>query len=49
VFDLRPGIVKGFTVLLLTQSFLKISTRTPISKKRLMVLALRICQGRLLL
>src|SRR5260370_28625679 len=35
--------------LLLTQRFLKISARTPIRKNRLMVLALRICQGRLLL
>jgi hypothetical protein len=35
--------------LLVTQRFLKISARTPIGKNRLMVLALRIGQGRLLL
>src|SRR5713226_8620592 len=41
--------MNGFTALLLAQGFLKISARTPIGKNRLMVLALRICQGRLLL
>src|SRR5260370_4022666 len=49
VFDLCLGSMKRFTALLLTQRFLKISSRTPIGKDRLMVLALRIRQGRLLL
>jgi hypothetical protein len=49
MFDLCPDITKGSTALLLTQRFLKISPRTPIGKNRLIVLALRIGQGRLLL
>jgi hypothetical protein len=49
VFDLCHSIGKGFMGLLLTQRFLKISPRTPIGKYRLMVLAFRVCQRRLLL
>src|SRR5229473_6499372 len=49
VFSLWRGIVKGFTALLLTQRFLEISARAPIGENRLMVLALRVCQRRLLL
>src|SRR5216684_4400030 len=41
--------MQSFTALLLTQRFLKISARTPVGKDCLMVLALRVCQGRLLL
>jgi hypothetical protein len=49
VFDLCHSIGKGFMGLLLTQRFLKISPRTPTGKYRLMVLAFRVCQRRLLL
>src|SRR5229473_8206583 len=49
VFSLWRRIVKSFTVLLLTQRFLEVSARAPIGENRLMVLALRVCQRRLLL